>query len=958
VQFYEDDDALCDTVGHYVGAGLAAGEKVVVIATEPHRRALALRLKGNAFDLQRAGESGQLTLLDARETMDKFMIGGLPDSKLFAQAVCGVFDGSGAAHVHAYGEMVDVLWRDGNPVAAVRLEDLWNDLGRQRSFSLLCAYGLRNFEGETDRGRFEEVCRVHTHVFPAPGSSLPNHVDAIGFLQRRTRALENEIRHRKHLEGQLREALETRERLLLEVRADRARIHASEEQEVVQRKRLELLQSITASFSRALKPRDIAEIIVRDAAAALGAPTGGIWLLDEDERTLELTHASGFSAKALEGCSRLGIASPMPIARSHVARAEVWIESLDAYEATYPEAAAHSRESGEGAIACLPLTVEERSFGAFSIAFPGARTFTADERRFLRTLSRHAAQALDRARLFEEAKRVEVSLRFLSEASNVLAGSLDYDATLAAVARLAVPRIADWTSIDMLNPDGTLRRVALAHIDPEKVALGWELSHRHPPGPNDPRGPGCVVRTGQSEVFADVSDDMLARAVPDTSSLRIVRSLGPVSWMCVPLHECGRPAGAMTLVSAESHRHFGGSDLALAEELARRASMAIDNAKAYREAQEANRVKDDFLATMSHELRTPLNAILGWSAMLRSRPDVDVRKGLETIERNARAQVRLIEEVLDISRIMTGKLKLDSKSIDLAALVRASIDVVAPSALAKAIALDSRLPGEPCPFYGDAGRLQQVFWNLLSNAVKFTSKGGLIEVSLTQSRSEVEFIVKDTGRGIRSDFLPVMFQRFRQADSSTTRTESGLGIGLAVVSHVVELHGGTVKAASAGEGRGATFTVTLPVRAVSMVETQPALVSAVAGRPLAGLRVLVCEDDPDSRELLRVVLAREGATVRLAAAASEAIDHIRDFRPDVFLSDIGLPLVDGYALIRQIRTLAEDEGGRTPSIALTAYAGCDDARKACAEGYQLHMAKPVHPTELIAQVANLAGRHS
>jgi CheY-like chemotaxis protein/anti-sigma regulatory factor (Ser/Thr protein kinase) len=318
----------------------------------------------------------------------------------------------------------------------------------------------------------------------------------------------------------------------------------------------------------------------------------------------------------------------------------------------------------------------------------------------------------------------------------------------------------------------------------------------------------------------------------------------------------------------------------------------------------------------------------------------------------------LIEEVLDISRIMTGKLKLDSKSIDLAALVRASIDVVAPSALAKAIALDSRLPGEPCPFYGDAGRLQQVFWNLLSNAVKFTSKGGLIEVSLTQSRSEVEFIVKDTGRGIRSDFLPVMFQRFRQADSSTTRTESGLGIGLAVVSHVVELHGGTVKAASAGEGRGATFTVTLPVRAVSMVETQPVLVSAVAGRPLAGLRVLVCEDDPDSRELLRVVLAREGATVRLAAAASEAIDHIRDFRPDVFLSDIGLPLVDGYALIRQIRTLAEDEGGRTPSIALTAYAGCDDARKACAEGYQLHMAKPVHPTELIAQVANLAGRHS
>jgi CheY-like chemotaxis protein len=335
---------------------------------------------------------------------------------------------------------------------------------------------------------------------------------------------------------------------------------------------------------------------------------------------------------------------------------------------------------------------------------------------------------------------------------------------------------------------------------------------------------------------------------------------------------------------------------------------------------------------------------------------VDVKKAVETIERNARAQVRLIEEILDISRIMTGKLRLDLKPIDLAAVLRASVDVVSPSALAKGITFETHVEVEPCPFYGDAGRLQQVIWNLLSNAVKFTPKGGCVEARLARAGSEVELTVKDTGRGIRSDFLPVMFQRFRQADSSTTRTEGGLGIGLAIVGHVVELHGGVVKAHSAGEGRGATIVVRLPVRAVSLQEHRPASPTTTDAKLLSGLRVLVCEDDIDCRELLQEVLSNEGATVRVAAAAAEALDHLREFRPDVLVSDIGLPLVDGYALIRQIRQLGEQQGGRTPAIALTAYAGGEDARRAFSAGYQLHVTKPVDPDELATRVANLAGR--
>jgi signal transduction histidine kinase/CheY-like chemotaxis protein len=942
VQFYEDDEVLCDSVARYLGAGLALGESVLVIATDLHWQTIVVALGANAFDVTRAMAAGRLTFREAGETLAKLMAGDMPDRRLFREVLDGLLAAAGP-QVRAYGEMVDLLWRAGNLAGALRLEELWNELREERSLPLLGAHVVGPIGGEA----LDHASRV---------TGAEARMREIGHLQKRARALEHEIGQRKQLETALREALEERERLLAEVETDRARLAESEGRQIVQRKRLELLQSITASFARALKPRDVAAVIVDEGAAAIGAPRGGIWLLAQDGRTLELVRSIGFSPRALERSSRLPIDSTVLVARCYTARTELWVESRADHAASYSGAPAEAAEESDVAFLCLPLVVEQRCFGAFSLAFPHARRFSPDERGFLVTLSRHAAQALERGRLFEDAERVEASQRFLSEASGVLAGSLDYDATLAAVTRLVVPQMADWASIDMLNPDGTFRRVGVAHVDPAKAALGWELSRRHPPSADDPTGPGNVVRTGQPEVFEDISDELLADAVKDADVLRIIRSLGLVSSMCVPLKVAGRAAGAMTLVSAESRRHFGPSDLALAEELARRASVAIDNARAYREAQEANRLKDDFLATMSHELRTPLNAILGWSTMLRTRPGVDVKKALETIERNARAQVRLIEEILDISRIMTGKLRLDLKAHDLASVVRASVDVVSPSAQAKGVTLETSVPTEACPFYGDPVRLQQVCWNLLSNAVKFTPKGGRVRVRIARKGADFDLTVEDTGRGIPADFLPVMFQRFRQADSSTTRTEGGLGIGLAVVGHLVELHGGTVVAHSAGEGCGATFTVVLPVRAVVPEEKGSPLRAAAHEKLLSGLRVLICEDDVDSRELLQEMLSSEGATVRLAAAAGEAIDHLREFHPDVLVSDIGLPLVDGYALMRQIRELAPAEGGRTPAIALTAYAGADDARRALSAGYQLHVTKPVDPHDLAARVANLAGR--
>jgi PAS domain S-box-containing protein len=553
----------------------------------------------------------------------------------------------------------------------------------------------------------------------------------------------------------------------------------------------------------------------------------------------------------------------------------------------------------------------------------------------------------------EERKRTEETIRFLEEASRILGSSLDYGETLGAVVRLAVPRIADWAAIDMLE-EGVFRRVAVAHVDPEKVAIAEEIMRRQPLHVDDEAGIAKVVRTGVPELHSVITRGMLDAGIADPELRALFHRLGLISSMTIPLRVHDRVVGAFSLVSAESGRHFNEADFVFAQELARRAGTAMEHAIAYRESVDANRLKDEFLATVSHELRTPLTAILGWARLLRTKRDVDIAKAVEIIERNAKAQVRLIEDVLDVSRIITGKLKIDVRPIDVSKVLRAAIEVVGPAAAAKDLTISEQIAA-PVWIEGDPDRMQQVFWNLLSNAVKFTPKGGRIDVILTRATDHVEVAVKDTGRGIKPDFLPHVFERFRQADSSTTRSEGGLGLGLAIVRHLVDVHGGHVHVESEGVGKGATFTITLPVRA-GLAREDSIPPASVAGLPLSGLRVLVVDDDSDARDLLEQTLASAGAEVRLTGEAREALDVLVDFKPDVLVSDIGLPMVDGYQLMRRIRELDDSRGGRTPAIAVTAYTRGDDARRAFLAGFQMHLGKPIDPDALVAMVANLAGR--
>jgi PAS domain S-box-containing protein len=400
--------------------------------------------------------------------------------------------------------------------------------------------------------------------------------------------------------------------------------------------------------------------------------------------------------------------------------------------------------------------------------------------------------------------------------------------------------------------------------------------------------------------------------------------------------------------------------------LEQRAEQALEEARtAKQQAERANRLKDEFLATISHELRTPLTAIVGWVRMLRSGgvPPEKAEQALLVIDRNVRSQAQLIEDLLDISRITMGKLRLDVKPVQPTAVISAAVEALRFAAEMRDIRVQTVLDSHAGPVAGDFERLQQVVWNLLSNAIKFTPKGGRIQVVLERVNSHVEVRVSDNGKGIKADFLPFIFERFSQSEPSTTRLYGGIGMGLSIAKAITELHGGTITAFSDGEGKGTTFTVMLPVMSVSRQQSVVERVHPKAWTEItlecppeiAKLKVLVVDDDPDTCETVRAILERCSAVVETTMNAEGALDLFRSWAPDVVVSDIGLPEIDGYELIRRIRADERSAGTKTPAIALTAFARIEDRVKALAAGYQMHVAKPVEPGELLAIVASLAG---
>lgn len=747
--------------------------------------------------------------------------------------------------------------------------------------------------------------------------------------------------------------------------SDRKRIEADFQE--LQR-RLMALVVASASILDSPNTEAVATGAIDLAREVFSADAYALWRLDAKAawRVVRSYGISGeFASRAIPRAADRDDAPAVPLAEPFVCEdvhaAPVLADLRDAY----------TRE-GIASLIVFPLMIRGQRSGTMVFYSRRRVSFPAIDVQVGGALANLVAAALTTADLYEEQRKAREAAdharqqaSFLAKAATALSSSLDYHETLRSVAKLAVPVIADWCAVDIIGDRGELQRIAVAHVNPAKVQLARSLHERYPENPSSPGGVHDVIRRGQPAYMSRIPPALLEAAAQDDEHLRIIRELNLTSYMCVPLAIQGRAIGAITFVSAESGREYSEADLRFAGQLASRASLAVDNARAYERANEASRLKDEFLATLSHELRTPLNAVLGYARMMRTQalgPD-KAPMVWDVVERNATSLKQIVEDVLDVSRIVAGRLRVNVEPVDLPGILREAITTVTPAAEAKGVRIETVIEPLTVPVSGDASRLLQIVWNLLSNAIKFTPRGGRVQVRLARVSSHVAITVSDTGRGIAPDFLPHVFERFRQADATFSREHGGLGLGLAIAKQLAELHGGTITATSGGVGTGATFTVELPTMIVHHVRPEipprdhPHADSSLPRLEpvprIDGVRVVAVDDEPDSLNLLRAVLESAGAIVTTARTGPQALAAVQAEAPDVLIADVGMPGMDGLQLIRRIRQM--DEPLRSlPAAALTAYARSHDRITSLASGFQMHLVKPIDPLELIVAIATLA----
>jgi PAS domain S-box-containing protein len=715
-----------------------------------------------------------------------------------------------------------------------------------------------------------------------------------------------------------------------------------------------LMTLVAASGSVLTSPNldDVIAAIFRVAGDLLHADAHAVWRKDLGRSVWRIEWSENVSPdfKAHEVAS----VSPDDVLREALAVADV--SASPAVASRWTE---YDRE-GIRSLLAIPVALPDAP-GVLVFYHRAAHPFDRVEVQTATAVGNMASAAIGAAQLYEAQRRSRLNSDFLARAGSLLASSLEYEETLARVADLAVPYFADWCGVDLADEHGAPRRLALAHVDPRKIALARMFVERYPEDPNSPYSVAYVMRTGQAAILEHLSDDAIARGARDEAHRVAIVELDVRSFMIVPLRAHGRIFGAMTFAAGADRRRYGRPDLLLAEQLADRAAIAVDNARAYEEARRANALKDDFIATLSHELRTPLNALVGYGRMLRRGliPSKDYGQAFEVLDRNATALTNIVNDIFDMSRVSSGKLRLNVRRTDVSALVVQCMEAIEDVARSKPVRVEISLPPEPVKADVDPDRMQQVVWNLLSNGVKFTPAGGRIDVRVSpaDASGRVAVTISDTGIGIAPDFLPHVFDRFRQGDSRLTREHGGLGLGLAIVRHLVELHGGTVEAMSRGVGQGATFVVRVPVsqgaitRATSSAPEPASTDGSQTIHRLAGTHVLVVDDDSDALSMIRQVLEAAGARVTSANSPRQAL-RLAEAGADVLLSDIGMPGQDGLELLSRIRALSRNKG--LPAAALTALSRQEDRERALSAGFQAFLCKPIDPEDLVLAVSALA----
>jgi PAS domain S-box-containing protein len=1054
VQFCESDDFLCGLVADYLAAGIEAGEPAVVFATEEHRDALrrALSAKGIDVDLACAGE--QLWLADARETLARFMVGDMPDWELFEAVVGGAIDLGRRRHRHArvrtYGEMADLLWREGHEAAAIRLEEMWNDLGRQRRPSLLCAYVMGGFykEGHSDGhpATLHQICRTSE-----PPRTTASRRGQVGLTARRTRRLAAEIEQRKQVEKALRASLvelrraqdavlESQQELqdfvdnaaegmewldpegtilwanraqldligytrdeyigrrVAEFRAGPAEVedflarlsrgealrdhearivcrdgsikhvlvHANVfwrggrvvhtrcfTRDITARKRahdaLMRLHAITAALSEARTQAEVLEVVTMHTVAATGALGASVYLHGADGGRLELARAVGYADRVTDRAATIPLDAEVPTAEAARDARPVFLNSIDECR-RYPALREAIGTTASRSLARLPLIVDGRPIGVLGVSHGQAGAFGENEQAFLTALAEQCAQALERARLYDVESRARRQAEvaghrssFLAKASAILSSSLDYQATLTNLARLAVPRIADWCLVELADGEAGSELV-VADGDPSQVERLREHRRRVPPDPAAQVGVARVIASGRSELHRDISEPLLSSFAPDGEYKAFLRRLGFRSAIVVPMTARGRTLGAIALIAASSERRFEQADLEMAEELGLRAAMAIDNARLYEEAREADRRKDEFLAMLGHELRNPLAPILTGIKLMQLR-GVGGERERQIIERQVNYLVRLVDDLLDVSRITRGRVELRREPVELASVVAKAIEMASPLYEQRSHLLSVEVPRTGLLVDVDQVRLAQVMANLLTNAAKYTDPRGAVVVRGRRERGQVVVSVIDNGIGIHSDVLPGIFDMFVQGERALDRSQGGLGIGLTLARNLVEAHGGSIEAHSAGRGHGSEFIVRLPACAGSRAPTEREDELPQSGQRRSGLRILLVDDNTDAADVLAEVLRGAGHEVAVAYDGPQALGVARSFEPNTALLDIGLPVLDGYELAGKLRELLPGRPLRL--VAVTGYGQDTDKRKSRDAGFDAHLVKPIDLGALI-----------
>ncbi len=750
------------------------------------------------------------------------------------------------------------------------------------------------------------------------------------------------------------------------------------------------LEQAATALSKARTPAEVIQACILECTYTFGASAGAAALVD-DVGTTVTSHGVGLSDSAGERLQDLTIEqADAAMAEAIRKRTIVTVESRSARAAKYLENHESVFPREHEALVAVPVTLRGRAVAVFAIAMAQPRRWTRGECDFLQNVAVRAAHALDRAQAFQLAERARVEAedlraradQELAERQKAEAALRDSEARYRALAA-RTSRLHALTAA--LSEALTVEAVAKAVVRQGKLVVGAQAG-------------SVTLLVNNGTQFEILADDSLTEehrhgrfnVAPGLCTTSAVETRQPVfvgsfaewqrdywrsaaqaadggfeSTVALPLLAENAVLGVLSFHFTVPV-NFDDEYKALLRSVAQHCAQALDRARLYEtehgaraDAEAENRLKDDFLSTVSHELRTPLNAILGWAAMLRT-GSLDAGRtvrAIQAIHDNAARQAQLVDELLDVSRISAGRASLDLQRLDLSETLRGAVETARPAA--DALGVTVQLPAPTAlPNAGDARRLEQVFLNLLSNAVKFTPTGGRIDVRATGGEGQVEVQVADTGIGIEQDFLPHVFDRFRQADGNTTRSHGGLGLGLSIARHLVDAHGGSIRADSAGRGLGTTFTVTLPttMHPHQGVKKQPRPRSGESVPDLTGVRVLVVDDEPDAREMMACALANCGTIVMTAGSSQEALEALSQTDVDVLLADIGMPVEDGYALIRKVRALPS-RASSIPAAAVTAYAREDQRQQALAAGFQLHLAKPIDPPQLARAVAALL-RHS